>query len=174
MSLLTLLNSKFDPGPPAQSGMLTLSEKQALDQFFTNLLPLAQFRRDAIPDSISALLDNAVPPSNNLPSILGAPAAGTAFSSSRSDHSHGWGVQAGAAIASAATIAPFAGVHHVTGTAAINTITPPYAGFTGSIRLIPDGLWTLATGGNIALASTAVVSRALTVTFDGTSWYPSY
>lgn len=36
--------------------------------------------------------------------------------------------------------------------------------------------WTTGTSGNIALASTATVSRAMTMCYDsGTSkWYPSY
>ena len=54
------------------------------------------------------------------------------------------------------------------------TINLPRTGFTGCVTLIPDGIWTLATGGNIAIAATAVVSRSMTVCYDGTSWYPSY
>lgn len=80
----------------------------------------------------------------------------------------------GGAVASAATITPTGPVFHVTGTAAISTINLPYATFTGSITLIPDGLWTTGTGGNIALGSSAVVSRVMTMTYDGTKWYPSY
>ena len=83
----------------------------------------------------------------------------------------------GSSIASASTIAPITGVFHVTGTAAITTITAP-AGMSstigGCINLIPDGLWTTGTSGNIALASTAVVSKVLTMCYDGTKWYPSY
>ena len=46
----------------------------------------------------------------------------------------------------------------------------------GQITLIPTGLWATNTAGNIALATTAVVNRALTLTYDsGTAkWYPSY
>lgn len=90
------------------------------------------------------------------------------------------GITAAAApLASATTIAPTADITHITGTTAINTITPPApatAGgtYTGCIRLIPDGLWTTTTSGNIALASTAVVSKELEVCYDGTKWYPSY
>jgi hypothetical protein len=85
----------------------------------------------------------------------------------------------GTAIASATTIAPTNGIVHVTGTTAIATITVPAVlsgggTFTGCLNLIPDGLWTTTTAGNIALASTAVVSRVLTVCYDGTKWYPSY
>lgn len=81
-------------------------------------------------------------------------------------------------IASAATIAPLVGIVFVSGNVAINTITPPPHMLTrgGQITLIPTGAWTLATGGNIALASNAVVNRALIVTYDPTTarWYPSY
>jgi hypothetical protein len=77
-------------------------------------------------------------------------------------------------IASATTIAPTTQITHVTGTTPIATITLPATGFVGCIQLIPDGLWTTTTGGNINLASTAVVSRVLTECYDGTKWYPSY
>lgn len=80
----------------------------------------------------------------------------------------------GASVASAATIAPTGGIFHVTGTTQITTISLPRAGFTGSIRVIPDGIFSTATGGNIAVASIAVVARLLEFCFDGTSWYPSY
>lgn len=85
------------------------------------------------------------------------------------------------AIASAGTISPAnTGTVHVTGTAAITNISPPnsctYANTTCQITLIPDGAFTTATGGNIALASTAVVGRPLTMTYDSAAskWYPSY
>jgi hypothetical protein len=83
----------------------------------------------------------------------------------------GWGP----ALASAATITPTAAHHHVTGTAAIATITVP-AGFSGNIWLIPDGLWTMVTGGNIAHAVTAVVDRQLAMDWDPTAmlWFPAY
>lgn len=94
--------------------------------------------------------------------------------------SAGSALEVGPNIASAATIAPTKSITHITGTAAISTITAP-TGFTGTNRggcltLIPDGLWTTTTSDNIALATTAVVSKALTMCYDaGTSkWYPSY
>ncbi len=80
----------------------------------------------------------------------------------------------GIAIASGATITPSGDIFHVTGTSTINTINLPYPGFKGSITIIPDGAFTTGTSGNIALASTAVVKKALIMTFDGTSWFPSY
>jgi hypothetical protein len=77
----------------------------------------------------------------------------------------------GTAIPSASTIAPTASVTHVTGTSSISTITPPYAGFVGSLTLIADGAWTTVTGGNIAAAMTAVAGVQYTFTYDGTLWY---
>jgi len=81
-------------------------------------------------------------------------------------------------IASAATIAPVTQILYVSGTTQITTITAPkpISVTGGQITLIPTGLWTTAATGNIALASTAVVSKALIMTYDaGTAkWYPSY
>jgi len=85
-----------------------------------------------------------------------------------------------AAIASAATIAPTTQAFHVTGTVSIGTITAPTA-CTGTttmcqITIIPDGILTTLTSGNIAIASTTVVSKALIMTYDPATskWYPSY
>lgn len=81
-------------------------------------------------------------------------------------------------IASAATIAPTTQIVFISGTAAIGTITPPspISLGGGQITLIPTDIFTTTTAGNIALASTAVVSRALIMTYDVTTakWYPSY
>jgi len=81
-------------------------------------------------------------------------------------------------IASAATIAPTTQIVFISGTAAIDTITPPspISLGGGQITFIPTGIFTTTTAGNIALASTAVVSRALVMTYDVTTtkWYPSY
>ena len=84
------------------------------------------------------------------------------------------------AIPSAATIAPASPTFHVTGTAAISTITVPsacsVAGYSCTLHLIPDDAFTTTTSGNIAFASTATVGRALELTYDPSSakWYPSY
>ena len=81
-------------------------------------------------------------------------------------------------IASAATVAPTAPVTIISGTAAIVTITAPapISSTGGTITFIPTGAFTWTTAGNIAVAGTAVVSRALTFTYDATTvkWYPSY
>ena len=79
--------------------------------------------------------------------------------------------------ASATAIKPLTPVAFVSGTAAIATITPPQEMVGGGqITLIPTGLWSTTTAGNIALASTAVISKALILTYDATTakWYPSY
>lgn len=85
--------------------------------------------------------------------------------------------QAAPTIASATTIAPLTEIIFVSGTTAIATITPPPSLIGGGqLVIIPTGIFTTTTAGNIALASTAVVSRALIMTYDVTTnkWYPSY
>jgi hypothetical protein len=81
-------------------------------------------------------------------------------------------------IASSATIAPIANITFVSGTTTINTITAPVPLSTsgGQLTLIPTGLFLTSVTGNIALASTAVVGKALIMTYDSTTakWYPSY
>lgn len=86
------------------------------------------------------------------------------------------GISRGSSVASATTITPTGQIFHITGTTAIATINIPYTGFNGSITIIPDGIFTTTTAGNIALASTAVVGKALIMTYDNTTskWYPSY
>ncbi len=81
----------------------------------------------------------------------------------------------GTAVTSATSITPTGSIFHVTGANEIDTIVLP-AGFSGSITMIPDAAFTTATSGNIAIASTAVIGKALIMTYDpGTSkWYPSY
>ncbi len=84
-------------------------------------------------------------------------------------------------VASATTISGASyGILHVTGTTTIQTITAPSAfsdnNYGGCTVLIPDGLWATNTAGNIAIATTAVVSQALTMCYDHSAakWYPSY
>lgn len=75
------------------------------------------------------------------------------------------------------TVAPTNPVHHVVNTGSIATITvPPACPAVCTIVLIPDAAFTTTTAGNIALASTGVVSKALTMTWDGNAvkWFPSY
>ena len=81
-------------------------------------------------------------------------------------------------IASATTIAPTEPITFISGTAAIVTITAPspISSGGGKITLIPTGVFTTTNAGNIAIATTAVVGKALTMTYDSTTtkWYPSY
>ena len=87
-------------------------------------------------------------------------------------------IQAAPTIVSATTIAPTALISFVSGTVAIVTITPPTNILTtgGQITIIPLGILTTTTAGNIALATTTVVGKALTYTYDAVTakWYPSY
>lgn len=87
-------------------------------------------------------------------------------------------IQTAPTIASATTIAPTALITFISGVVSIATITVPQALLQtgGQITLIPTGIFTTTTAGNIALASTAVVSKALIMTYDSTTskWYPSY
>lgn len=84
------------------------------------------------------------------------------------------------AVASAAAkITPSGPLFHVTGTAAITGFNIP-VGFdpkgSSQICLIPDAIFTTTAANNIALASTAVVSKSLCYVYDGNSakFYPSY
>lgn len=83
----------------------------------------------------------------------------------------------GAAVTSATSITPTGTVFHVTGTTTVQTVVVP-TGFPdgGQITIIPDGVFTVGTSGNIALGGTSVVSKALTLTWDAntTKWYMSY
>jgi hypothetical protein len=85
---------------------------------------------------------------------------------------------AGAAIASAAgVIAPISGLFHITGALAITGFTVPVGCATGcQFTVIPDGAFTTTNATNIAIASTAVVSKALTFTWEpvAAKWFPSY
>lgn len=81
-------------------------------------------------------------------------------------------------IASAATIAPTTPIVFISGTAAIDTVTAatPISLGGGTITLLPLAAFTWTTAGNFAVLGTAVVNRALTLTYDVTTtkWYPSY
>ena len=86
--------------------------------------------------------------------------------------------EATATVASAAgAITPSGPLFTVSGTAAVTGFTFP-VGFTGkgSFTVIPTGAFTWTTAGNIAVAGTAVVNRALTFTWNAATskWQPSY
>lgn len=82
----------------------------------------------------------------------------------------------GATLASAATIAPTYRVHHVSGVAAISTITLPWTDFGGTIAFIADGLFSWTTGGNINSAgSVQSVGSIIFCTYDPSAakWFLS-
>jgi hypothetical protein len=86
-------------------------------------------------------------------------------------------VDAAPTLASATTITPTTSIVFVSGTAAIQIIAIPYwIDGGGQITLIPTGAFTTVATGNIAIASTAVVGRALIMTYDKATakWYPIY
>lgn len=80
----------------------------------------------------------------------------------------------GSSIASASTIAPANSIAHLTGTAAIATITPPTgmsATVGGCLTLIADGAWSTTTTGNIFTAMTASAGVPYQACYDGSKWY---
>lgn len=127
--------------------------------------------------------DDGVYPDTDIDPTYELGGDGNTFQSWLTVWSQRYATRVGAALASAATIAPTSGIHHVTGTTAISALTPPTASFTGDITLIMDNNCNLATGGNIdpaaveaanlaATAASAVSGKAKVVlTFDGTTWY---
>jgi len=113
----------------------------------------------------------------NTPTLV-TPVLGAATGTSISLSSFSAVSAAAPTIASATTIAPTTPIVFISGTTAVVTITAaaPISTGGGTITLIPTGIFTWTTAGNIALAGTAVVSKALTMTYDATTtkWYPSY
>lgn len=70
-------------------------------------------------------------------------------------------------LASAATITPKTDLVNLTGSTAIATITPPFAGFSGVIFLVPkDGTLGLLTTGNISIAVTMAQDRVTVLTYS--------
>ncbi len=85
--------------------------------------------------------------------------------------------QVTAAVASAAgLVTPSGPLFHITGALAITGFNIPVGFAYGSFTVIPDGTFTTTTANNIALGSTAIVSKPLTFTFDANTakFYPSY
>ena len=80
-------------------------------------------------------------------------------------------------ITATSIIAPVLKISKVSGTAIINTITPPLDITNGGqLVLIPTARFSFDTTGNIALSLTAEVSKPITLTYESISkkWYPSY
>jgi len=81
------------------------------------------------------------------------------------------------AVASAAgLVTPTGPLFHITGTNAITGFNIPVGFAKGTICAVPDAIWTTTTANNIALASTAVVSKVECWTYDPNTakFYPSY
>ena len=85
------------------------------------------------------------------------------------------GIAAGTVIPAAGTITPGAQTIGVSGSGVIQTIT---LGAWPTITLLPQtgATWTLGVSGNITFPSTAVVGKALTLTWSTANnyWWPSY
>ena len=83
-------------------------------------------------------------------------------------------------IASATTISITTPIAFISGSVTIQTINAPssMSAISGQITLIPSAGagWSTNTSGNIALGTTAVVNKALIMTWNSTTakWYPSY
>jgi hypothetical protein len=85
--------------------------------------------------------------------------------------------QVTAAVASAAgLVTPSGPLFHITGALAITGFNIPLGFAYGSFTVIPDGAFTTTTANNIANASTGVVGKPLTFTYDANTakFYPSY
>lgn len=79
----------------------------------------------------------------------------------------------GADVASASTIAPTGQSFRLTGTTTVNTISLPWTGFQGTLNIIPTGLVTFGTSGNIIATMAAVPNVAITATYVNavSKWY---
>lgn len=83
----------------------------------------------------------------------------------------------GPKLTAAATLAPSKMIHHVTGTTAVTTITPPHTGFAGPIYLIADSVFSWSSsGGNIVQdpSTTLVAGHAYGFVYDyvAAKWSP--
>jgi hypothetical protein len=76
-------------------------------------------------------------------------------------------------VASASTITPTGQMFHVTGTTTINTINLPVTGWHAKITIVPNGVFSTGTTGNIANAVTSVVNTPLDAVYDDAKgkWY---
>jgi hypothetical protein len=79
----------------------------------------------------------------------------------------------GANVASASSITPTGQLFHVTGTTTINTINLPTTSWNGKITIIPDGVFSTGTSGNISNAVTSAVNTPLDCVYDNNKgkWY---
>lgn len=85
--------------------------------------------------------------------------------------------EASATVASTTSITLSSDITFISGTAAIETILGQFGGgFGGVAVLIPTAAFTTVTTGNVAIASTGVIGKALIMTYAKSTgkWYPSY
>jgi hypothetical protein len=81
----------------------------------------------------------------------------------------------GADLASGTTITPTNMMHNVTGITAVAAITAPSGIQAGQMLiLVPKGIIAIGTGGNVQIAVTTVVDKALILIWDGSKWIPTY
>lgn len=79
----------------------------------------------------------------------------------------------GPELASASVVSPSNAIHVVTGDAVIDTINAPL-GFSGFVRFVVAGGWTISAAGNVALAVTPTLGGLVLLDYVPTTakWYP--
>lgn len=82
----------------------------------------------------------------------------------------------GSTVSSATSVTATAQYFKMSGTVnPVSTIAlPAGAGVGFQLYIEPTGAWVTDTAGNILIASTAVVGKLMTMTWNGTKWVPSY
>lgn len=78
-------------------------------------------------------------------------------------------------LASATTLTPKADLVRLTGTTAIATIVPPYAGFSGILFIVPTtGDVATTTAGNIQVVQTMVQNQLTVLVYSklANKWFP--
>jgi len=82
--------------------------------------------------------------------------------------------EVGVALEAATTVAISSRIHHITGDAVIDTITPPES-FVGWTVLVVEGAWQLGSAGNIAAPKVPITGEALWLLWDPSTetWYPA-
>lgn len=79
----------------------------------------------------------------------------------------------GTPITAAATIAPDAAVCALSGATTIDTITAPVANFIGTVTFLCAAAVNFSTAGNVQTAVTVAADKAVSMTYDGSKWWPS-
>jgi hypothetical protein len=138
----------------------------------TNLGNIHEFKKNG---SIVAVVDNAGNISANTAWFKTLGVKDNSGITAFMVNSNGYVVQkVGSPVASASTITPTGPIFHVTGTTSINTINIPFGGFTGTITIISDNAIAFGNNpGNLGRSFTTASGRTVTLTYDGSKWYPS-